>query len=618
MYEESVKSRAASSYKFGTIICKRSDLYKRLEVDRASHYKTALFETLLRLGNSDFKTKASKEFLIINCIVLFIRKIQLLSIILLTFENSKNITLESFLNWLLKLTRFDILCGEFNLQFIFLFILISTLWGLFISFCLIYFQIYYRRNVVSLPLVLVAKILGWTYENILFVPYLYSVGVYSKYTFFDNSTEITEYDNKNSSDYNTYWAIPLILGFPIIVIAIFFRTIYNCKPYYTKKFKRNRMYSLITLKDFFFQIILVFLSFYSSDLFFNIFCAIFSIYMVFQYFLYLPFVAIFDNLFEANTWILMLFGVISHQLSVHTNAKSVRALIIFFIYPCSWIIMDYFMNRNFDCAFNTKNQNPYCIEFKIRRLLLKTKSKNLHNNLRSQIKAIFTEATKEFLSFKLLFVWESLFYLRYEKDKSLALLKLSKINFSSQNILRFWKQDNKNKKNFFSYPDIEAEFLYYYYYNELINEESEKNLMLIRYIRDINQLNTKDLEVACDLWELYTKLSNISEHSPRIISKFCSILANSKKKYEKKAEKMVKRHHLDPLVLKIYGSYKEDLLGDIEGKTLLDNSKNLKGTHVLGIDKSSDAKFQGMAIMVVSGMPNTIGDILYLKFKNCL
>ncbi|CAG9335924.1 unnamed protein product [Blepharisma stoltei] len=612
MDEESVKNKESSSSKLDTVICQRNDLYKRLEAERESHYKTVLFETFIKLENSDNKTKASKEYLILNYTALFIRKFQLLSIVLMSFETSANITLESSLNGLLKLVRIDILCIDFNAESEFLFILLASIWGLFISFSLIYFQIYNKKSIMLKPFIFVAKLLGWAIDNIFFIPYLYSVGIYTKYTFFSKSMEVKEYDNTSSSSYSTYWAIPLILGIPIILLASFFRTIYYCNPFYTVKIKRNRMHSSVALKDIYFQVILVFLSFYDTDLFFNILCVMISLFMIFQYFIYMPFVAIFDNVFDISTWTMILFGVISHQLSIHTSAKSVRALIMIFIYPCSWIIIYYFMSWCFDHAINASNKDPYGIELKIRNILFKSDFK-FYGNSDIQIKAIFKEATKKFLSFKMLFVWEGLFYLRYERNKSLGLLKLSKINFSCQKHLRLWHKIHRNITKFYSYPNIEAEYLYYYYYNKLINEEYEEDLILIRYIRDINQLNAKDLEVACDLWELYTKLSNVSDYSPSSISKSCSILAETKRKYEEKAEKMMRRHHSDPIVLEIYGSYKADFLENIHGKMLLQRSRSLKSTKNTGVDRSPGLKHQGNAVMVVSGMFGSIGDILYLN-----
>ncbi|CAG9327282.1 unnamed protein product [Blepharisma stoltei] len=614
MDSEAEKRQGSASFKFDTSTSKRDILYKSLEAERANRFKITLFDTLIKLEGSDNKRKISRERLILTYLSLFIKKIQLLSIILISFETSDNVTLESSFNVLLRILRFDILSISLNIQLEFLLVMIGGIWGLCISFCMIYLQIFYKRKIALRPVLFLTSLLGWIFKHVFCIPYLYSVGIFVKYTFFDDNSEVGEYDNVSASNYKTFLALPLVFGVPILALNIYFRTIYYCNPCYTAKIKRNRMHSLVTLKDNLFQFIIVFASFYRSAAYFNILCVIISIYMISQYIFYMPYVAMFDNVFEVDTWTMVLFGVIAYQISIYINTNSVRALIMIFIYPCITFITYFLMNWYFDRALNFPITNPYNVELKIRRLIFGKKPRNFQHNLSEKIKTMYKDATKIFLSFKMLFVWESLFYLHYERNKSLSLLKLSKINFSSRKHLKIWYQLHRNKARYYSFPNLEAEYLYYFYYKMLVNEEFADDLTLIRYIKDINVLNRRDLEVTCDLWDVYRKLSEISEHSLESINEACTKLVKSKKKFEEKAEKMVRKYHSDPAVLSVYGSYKADFLEQNQGNLLLQRSRSLKGSKDTGIEKITGMKYrQGDAIMVVSGMHGTIGDILYLN-----
>ncbi|CAG9327283.1 unnamed protein product [Blepharisma stoltei] len=613
------KKRSSNSFKLDTSTSKRDKLYQSLEADRVSHFKSALFDVFITLEGCDSKNKISKQRLAINYTALFIRKLQLLSLILINFEATSNISLESALSSLLKVLRFDAICAELNLGLGFLVLLVISIWCLGLNFFIIYVQAYRKKNHAIKSIVCIITVLGWFYEYLLWIPYLYSVGIYSKYTFFVNNSRVSEYSNIDSNGFNSLWSIPLIFGLPILVSNIFFRTIYYCNPCYTSKLKRNRLHSLVSMKDLLCQLLMIFSSFYNSTFHFNMISGFISIYMIFQYTIYLPFVSIFDNTFEAGTWILVLLGIISYQISREINTASIHGLIIVFLFPCIIMLLYYLMHWYFNRTLNSKKQNPYSVELKIRKLILGIKPKDFTSSLNIEIKKIFKDSTKIYLSFKMLFVWECLFYLHYERNKHLALMKISKINFSCQKHLNIWYQSNKNKLIHYSYPNIEPQYLFYSYYKKLVNEEHSEDLVLLRYIRDINSFRKSDLEVSCELWDVYRKLADISAHSVKSIQNTCLKLGKAKKRFEEKAEKMYRRYHSDPEVLSIYGSYIADFLGEEEGKLLLHKSRSLKDSKDLGVEKFTGFQYHhlGASIMIVSGMFGSIGDILYLNKEIC-
>ncbi|CAG9335923.1 unnamed protein product [Blepharisma stoltei] len=596
-----------------TTITRRERLYHSLANDRVHRWQTTLFDVFVRLESVDGKRKRNKFQILINYLALIIRKLQLLSLVLLDYNLEVSFTLMSLFNTLMVGTRLDVLSIKLDFEIEYLMALIASvyIWG--VCFVLLYIQIYFKKRIFLKPIILSAQILGWLCEYIIFIPYIYTALIYIKYSW-DQNHKVEEYGSKVSDNLSPLTALILIFGAIILQFILYFRTIYNCNPAYSLKNKRHRMYSLISLKDFFLQEVVTFCAFTNSVYYFEATCIISSLYMAWQYIAYLPFVTLFDNGFEASTWIMLIFGEISHIIAYHVGALHAKVLLMVFVFPAAMVLFYSLMRWRFDRIKNWSKDDPFTVELKIRKILLGIKLQDFTDELLEIIKKTYTEATKKFLSFKLMFIWESIFTLNYRNNKSLALLKLSKINFSCTEHLKIWYQSDKQVSSFYSFPDLEAEFLFYFLYKKLVNEERSEDLILLRYLKDMNEFKNKDLEVSSELWNVYRKISNISRHPARAINRACTKLIEVKHSFEIFAERMIKKYQADSELLSIYGSYMTDFLEQSEGNLFLARSRVLKESNDGGIEKLTGFKYQkGTSIMVVSGMFGSIGDILYLN-----
>lgn len=103
-------------------------------------------------------------------------------------------------------------------------------------------------------------------------------------------------------------------------------------------------------------------------------------------------------------------------------------------------------------------------------------------------------------------------------------------------------------------------------------------------------------------------------HQSSDINKVCNKLLEVKRNYEKKAIYLMKKYQSDADILYIYGSYMADFLEQEEGNLFLQRSELLKESKESVIEKLTGFRYQkGASIMVVSGMYETIGNILYLN-----
>ncbi|CAG9327281.1 unnamed protein product [Blepharisma stoltei] len=594
-------------------ITRREQLYHSLAHDRGHRWKTTLFDVFIRLESIDGKRKTNKYQVFLNYLGLIVRKFQLLSMVIFDYNLDPSVSLIGIFNSLMGGLRFDALSIKLNFEIGYLIILLSSVYLWALSFVLLYIQLYFKKKFLRKLIIICVGTFGWLCEYMLFIPYIYTTLLYLKYSLNSNEN-VTEYGDISTNRLHTYLAWPLVFGAAIFQLILYFRTICSCNPAYSLKNKRNRMYSLTTLKDFFAQEFIVILSFQGSTYYFELVSVVSSLYIISQYSLYFPFVTIFDNVFEAGTWLILIFGVISHIVAYDIGALSAKVLLMIFVFPLAMLLFYYFMQWYFNNINHSTQEDPYTVELKIRRLINGKRAQNFNNDLLEKVKKIYTEATKKFLSFKLLFIWECLFTLHYRNNKSLALLKLSKINFSCSKHLKIWYDQDRQISKYFSFPNLEAEFLFYFYYKKLINEEKSEDLILLRYLKDMNEFKNKDLEVTSELWNVCKMISNMSKFHVKVFNRACKKLINAKRIFEIKAEKMIKKYQSDCDLLSIYGSYMAEFLEENEGNLFLARSQALKESNDGGIEKLTGFKYQkGSAIMVVSGMFGSIGDILYLN-----
>ncbi|CAG9327280.1 unnamed protein product [Blepharisma stoltei] len=594
-------------------ISRREQIYRSLSQDRVSHWKSTLFEVFIWLDSTNGRlSKTSKLESFLNYSALIIRKFQLLSLILLDYDLSASATLLSIFNMSMIGIRFDALATKLNGQTIYLVALLSNvyLWGFFVL--LLYCQFYFKKNIQRKVVIVCAQITGWLCEYILLIPYIYTTTLYIKYSLISYKS-VTEYGDMSSDDLDWFFILPLIFGAVIFQFLLYFRLIYSCHPTYSIKHKRSRMYSFATLKDIFVQEIIIVLSLFRFKFYFEMICSILCLYMISQYAIYFPFVTVIDNVFEASTFVLLIFGMISYIIADSLNALYTKTLFIILVFPFIIFLFYYAMNWFFNKVNNCPLKDPYSAELEIRKIINK-RINSFGNDAIEDIKSIFTEITKKFLSFKLIFIWECIFTLHFRHNKSLALLKLSKINLSCPEHLKIYYSKDRQISRYYSCPNLECEFLFYFYYKKLINEEKSEDLALLRYLKDISELKDLDLDVFLELWNIYQKLSSISKHPANEINKACERLIDSKQKLESRAEKLIKKYQTDSDLLEIYGSYMSEFLKEERGDIILAKSRALKEYNDIAMEKIMGFKFEkGASIMVVSGMFGSIGDILYLN-----
>lgn len=585
---------------------KTIELVNELSPKKTSRYKKALFEFFLINHNSWFKVNLTKIRNISAYCGIGIKQLQFQSLVLLSTTKKTSGSYDSAIQGLLNNIRFDLAFINFTNQNTLTYISLSIVFIMALMFTLIYLQLLAKKRLFIKVFIIIFGGLAWTIENYLMIPMVIYSTVYIQHSLFLKDTYVNVYEK--DLQFSILIGFMFILQLALLFVIVFMNTIFNYTSGFSYETAYSRAHSMVSLKQITFLFVLSIMHVAVSKAYFLYMNIVVGLVMVYNYVYYLAYYSNFDNLVDSGLWLTLTVSSTLSLINEYTpdGFETVICLIILlpFIYYLLWTGLE----RSFNRRSNSKCSSPFMYEIKIRRIC--RNQNNLNEESISQIRALFNEATKQFLEFKLIYIWECNFELKYSLNNELAMMKLLKIIFSN-NRPGFLPKPEQTFKNF---PDIEAQFLFYKLFKGLSISSNSKDFSLIKYLKHYSKSNLLDLEACNKLIKLID--SNLqSAHLPvNILIKRCIDLHKCLTKNETNLSKYMNNMYDEPAELTRYKSFKEQLFNSGDPNFESQEARQIENYIEKLMDFSLDHR---NAKMILSGYPKKLGTIIYVN-KHCI
>ena len=585
---------------------KTIELVNELSAKKTSRYKKALFEFFLINHNSWFKLNLTKIRNISAYCGIGIKQLQFQSLVLLSTSKKTSGSYDSAIQGLLNNIRFDLAFINFSNQNTLTYISLSIVFIMALMFTLIYLQLLAKKRLFIKVFIIIFGGLAWTIENYLMIPMVIYSTVYIQHSLFLQDTYVNVYEK--DLQFSILIGFMFILQLALLFVIVFMNTIFNYTSGFSYETAYSRSHSMVSLKQITFLFILSIMHVAVSKAYFLYMNIVIGLVMVYNYVYYLSYYSNFDNLVDSGLWLTLSVSSTLSLINEYTpdGFETVICLIILlpFIYYLLWTGLE----RSFNRRSISKCSSPYLYEIKIRRIC--RNQNNLNEESISQIRELFNEATKDFLEFKLIYIWECNFELKYSLNNDLAMMKLLKIIFSN-NRPGFLP---KPELIFTSFPDIEAQYLFYKLFKGLSISSNSKDFSLIKYLKHYSKSNLLDLEACNKLIKLID--SNLeSAHLPvNLIIKRCIELHNCLTKNEINLSKYMSNMYDEPTELARYKSFKEQLFNSGDPNFESQEERQIE----IYIEKLMDFSLDHRnAKLILSGYPKKLGTIIYVN-KHCI
>ena len=582
------------------------DLVGEISPEKLSKFKKSLFEFFLLISNSWVKKKLTKIRNLLAYCGIGIKQLQFQSLVLLSTTKKKSSYYDSIIENILNYIRFDLCFIRYSSQNSLNFFCLSIIFTLVSIFIIVYLQVYTKRRIFIRLFVIVFGSLIWIIENYLMIPVVIYSTIYIKHSWLMSDPFVSVYDRSLVFQYHLGFFFILQLAFLYSILVL--NTIFNYTSAYSYETAYSRAHSVVSLKQMTFLFLLSMVHILVSKLYFLYISIIAGVFMVYNYMYYMPYYSNFDNLVDSGLWITLTISsslsLVNELLPQGFETVICLAVILPFIYFILWTKL----RENLNKRSNLEEESPYISELKIRRLCYM--KKEISEEKVQEIRMLFNEYTKRFIEFKLLFIWECNFELKYSPNSALAMMKLLKSVFAEKRP-DFLK---KPKIVFRSFPDIESQFFYYKLYKKINDSNSIKDFSLLKYLKNYSKSNKLDENACLSLIQLIDYNLESSRYSDKEISVKILEFSESIQIKDSTLSRYLKKYNDESDYLSQYKNFKEQLFNSNDPNSVSQQDKRRESfiDKLMGFNSE-----QKVAKLIISGSPKEVGKIIYLN-RNCL
>lgn len=531
----------------------------------------------------------------------FITNLQLLSFIFSPHLNEEGYEgYESYIK-MFTLMRFDALSFYFGIEFPFFifscFIIMLPLSAIIIQILRLRYkkkppQKSVIRFTVKIPLVIIKRLL---------LPSICCVFIsHIKYSLFTYSS-VKEYEGVTISQLNS---IPLalisIILLPLFYIIILAQTLFLYENDLTRAkesfFARSSSHVALMHISFFF--ILSVLYFFVREYglwYFVIAFGISKVYNLYQYIYHLPFYQNFANILYGWSCFFNAWSSLVLVISVLLESPLICMFLIVFVTPCFLVILHMITEMRIKYiathykieTCRTIHQAELFIRESLKKALkYRNSNEEIYNNTVIEVKSLFTQASTKFDNEKLLHVWEAIFYFQVLKKPDLALVKLSRSGRGN--------------------TSIEGDFHTHRLKRKLLkNIRFSKDRQFISFLRIISEVKDADLKACNYALDFCNELLS-TKPNQKTLELLAYSLSKSNIEVTKIYDKLLTKFPKQGAVIKLYGSYLNDVVNDPRGEELLKTFKNL------GLEDVIEEYFEyKWGLLVVAGEPEKVGMIVH-------
>lgn len=582
------------------------DLVSQISFQKISKYKKCLFDFFLLMSNSWIKTNITRLRNISAYCGIGIKQLQFQSLVLLSTTKKSSSYYDSVIEGLLNYIRFDLCFINYSSQTSFNYFSLAIVFTMVLMFLLISFQLLKKRKIfIKVFLIIFASVI-WTIENYLMIPLVIYSTVYIQHSWFLDDQYVEVY--KRDLEFNRLLGIGFFLQLVFLYIIVLMNTVFNYTSAYSYEIAYSRAHSLVNLKQVSFLFFLSMVHIIVSKLYFLYVTIFVGIAMVYNYIHYMPYYSHFDNLVDSGLWMTLTTSSILSLINEFITGGIETVICLIILLPFIYFLLWTKLKQNFDRRSNLNEDSPYITELKIRKLCYM--KNDIDEDAISQIRELFNDGTRKFIEFKLLFIWECNFELKYSPCSALPMMKLLKFVFSSKRPSFF----KKPKVIFTSFPEIESEFFYYKLYKQIYESKNVKDFSLLKYLKNYTKSNNLDADACKKLIELIDTNLESSRYSSSHICQKCTEFFDSVQNKDSTLSKFQKKYNDESEYLSQYKNFKEQLFNSNDPNSVSQSDKRRESF----IDKlmgfNSEEK---IAKIILSASPEETGKIIYSN-RNCL
>lgn len=555
--------------------------------------KGAFFKTQFLIWKTFTLTRVNSLKKYLSYTTTLIRQVQILAILLSHSDSSTN----SILFKVFSLLMFDSYSFSSDSQE--LFSTFSLITGFFLSCCVIclFLQVLLKKCLIINPLVLFINFSSFAITSALMVPILSN-------SIYNIKTDLL----LNESFFNSSILKKFLftLHFFCISIHILLTNLFNYESDFSSFEPKARGCSLFTFKQEIFIIILCVLGQVLSDIYFFFYVLVAALYMTRFFAVYEPYYKYSENFIEAGVWITA--STLAFLLILGKLVSLTDQVVICFIFltPLEYLLLNFYMTKIRCRNVHKAIDDPITLEFHLRKILYL--NREVDEDQLELVEKLFEKATKEFLGYAPIWIWECNFVMQVKENYSLAAIKLLKILYS-KNPPKILEKPEKD----FKYPYcIEYEFHLYSLLRTLKKLEKFKDMLFVKYMIDFIYFKKLDAEAChCLLSVADNYLLGKSVTVQEIEKKFLGLYEIIKKKNEF-YENSIKIYGNDQNFVEINLGFNVELMW----KNASSSSVTSTRTREYFIERlTGDNNICNVAIMILSGDPKKLLNILYANDK---
>lgn len=578
------------------------DLVYSLSPEKIPKYKKALFEFYDLLSNSWIKKNLTKLRNFSAYLGIGIKQLQFQSLVLLSTENKNPSSYDSSISQLLNYIRFDLNIINVAGQSTFTYFSLSIVFSIFIMFLLIFSQLRVKRKVLIKPLIVFIATVTWIIENYLMIPMVIYSTIYIQHCWFVNDDYVNVYDKKLV--FNEALGLLFVVQLCMLFSLIFLNTIFNYTSAYSYETSYSRAHSAISIKQIVFLFLISIFHIVMDKKYFLYMSIAVGSFMLYNYIEYLPYYSNVDNMIDGGLWLTLTTSSILSLINDYTSNGFETVICLLILIPFLYYILFTGIKKNLERKSMSSEESPYIYELKIRKLCFS--KKKIDEETAKKIRNLFNQVTKKFTEFKLIYIWECNFELKYSCDFTFAMMKLLKMVFASKRPSFLAKQE----KVFYSFPDIESQYFYYNLFKKITKSTTLKDLILLKYLKNFSKSNLLDADACKKLIELIDVNLSSSHYSAHIISKKCLDFYKALIEKDRIMDTYLKNYEQDTDSMTQYRNFREQLFSASDPNIKSQNDKMRESfvNKLLG----NNSEFNCPRI-VVSGYPKEIGTIIFIN-----
>ncbi|OMJ92322.1 hypothetical protein SteCoe_4986 [Stentor coeruleus] len=578
------------------------DLVYSLSPEKIPKYKKTLFEFYDLLSNSWIKKNLTKLRNFSAYLGIGIKQLQFQSLVLLSTENKNPSSYDSSISQLLNYIRFDLNIINVAGQATFTYFSLSIVFSIFIMFLLIFSQLRAKRKVLIKPFIIFIATVTWIIENYLMIPMVIYSTIYIQHCWFVNDDYVIVYDRKLV--FNEALGLLFVIQLCMLFSLIFLNTIFNYTSAYSYETSYGRAHSSISIKQIVFLFLISIFHIIVDKKYFLYMSITVGSFMLYNYIEYLPYYSNIDNMIDGGLWLTLTTSSILSLINDYTSNGFETVICLLILIPFLYYLLFAGIKKNLERKSMSSEDSPYIYELKIRRLCFS--KKKIDEETAKKIRNLFNQATKKFIEFKLIYIWECNFELKYSCDFTFAMMKLLKMVFASKRPSFLPKQDNI----FHSFPDIESQYFYYNLFKKISKSTTLKDLILLKYLKNFSKSNLLDADACKKLIELIDINLSSSQYSANIISQKCINFYKALIEKDRIMDTYLKNYESDTDSMTQYRNFREQLFSASDPNVQSQNDKMRESfvNKLLG----NNSEFNCPRI-VVSGYPKEIGTIIFIN-----